>query len=102
MAAPPTLEDAKAQLRVDGNSLDPQIELLLKAAIANVSDTLGRPVPWTQEGEDGTSESVCPWPVSAAILLQLEALFGPKGAAPDVNNRAIMALLTPYRINMGV
>lgn len=102
MAGVPDLVEVKEHLRVDGDDLDRILGRLLKAAIGSVSQILGRPVPWIEIGPDGSETSVCPDEVAAAVLLQVEALHGPKGSSPDVNNRAVLALLTPYRKNMGV
>lgn len=98
----PDLAEVKLHLRVDGDELDTILGRLLRAAIGSASTTLGRPIPWVEVGADGSESEVCPDAVAAAILLQVEALYGPKGSSPDVNNRAVLALLTPHRINMGV
>lgn len=102
MAGVPDLAEVKEHLRVDGDDLDRILGRLLSAAIGSVSQVLGRPVPWVEVGTDGSASTVCPDEVAAAILLQVEALYGPKGSSPDVNNRAVLALLTPHRKNMGV
>lgn len=102
MAGVPNLEEVKEHLRVDGSELDRILTRLLGAAIDSVAQTLGRPVPWVQLDAQGQEVPTCPAAVAAAILLQVEALYGPKGSSPDVNSRAVLALLTPYRINMGV
>lgn len=102
MAGVPDLNEVKEHLRIDGSDLDRILNRLLAAAIGSVAQTLGRPVPWTALNDQGVEAPTCPDAVAAAILLQVEALYGPKGSSPDVNSRAVMALLTPYRINMGV
>ncbi|WP_286899900.1 head-tail connector protein [Achromobacter sp. UBA2119] len=102
MAGVPNLEEVKEHLRIDGTELDRILGRLLAAAIGSVAQTLGRPVPWTERNDQGVDVPTCPDAVAAAILLQVEALYGPKGSSPDVNSRAVLALLTPYRINMGV
>ncbi|WP_367352492.1 head-tail connector protein [Achromobacter animicus] len=102
MAGVPDLNEVKEHLRIDGTDLDRILTRLLAAAIGSVAQTLGRPVPWTALNDQGVEVVTCPDAVAAAILLQVEALYGPKGSSPDVNSRAVLALLTPYRIDMGV
>ncbi|MDH0520583.1 MULTISPECIES: head-tail connector protein [Achromobacter] len=102
MAGVPDLNEVKEHLRVDGTELDRILARLLGAAVDSVARTLGRSVPWVELDDQGREVQTCPDAVAAAILLQVEALYGPKGSSPDVNSRAVLALLTPYRINMGV
>lgn len=102
MAGVPDLGEVKEHLRIDGVELDRILTRLLGAAIGSIAQTLGRPVPWIVLDDQGREVETCPDEVAAAILLQVEALYGPKGSSPDLNSRAVLALLTPYRINMGV
>lgn len=108
---PPTLAEAKLHLRVDFDDDDTLISSLLLAAIESASNFLGRPIPWPQLDEDGVpvvneaGEPVIepvPESVSAAIKLELGALYANREPEAPVRSPAFKALLTPYRIGMGV
>lgn len=91
-----TLEEAKVDLRVDGDDEDANVQGLLDAAIQSASDRINRPIPW----DDDAGEPVdVPPAVNAAIRLELRALY----ADPDaVHSRAFNALLAPYIVDRGI
>ncbi|WP_343728518.1 head-tail connector protein [Duganella sp.] len=91
-----TLEEAKADLRVDSDDADETIQALLDAAIQSASDRINRPIPW--QDEDGADVEV-PASVNAAIRLELRALYD----NPDsVHGRAFESLLAPYIVDRGI
>jgi len=107
----PTLDEAKLHLRVDVDEDDALIASLLLAAIESASNFLGRSIPWPKLDDDGAPlldpngqlmlEPV-PESVNAAIKLELGALYANREPEAPVRSPAFRALLTPYRIGMGV
>jgi hypothetical protein len=91
-----TLEEAKLDLRVDGDDADAMVQSLLDAAIGSASGRINRPIPWLDE--DGAEVDV-PAAVNAAIRLELRALY----ADPDaVQSRAFVALLAPFEVDRAI
>lgn len=91
-----TLAQAKADLRIDSDDDDANVQGLLDAAIQSAADRINRPIPWADE--EGAEVDV-PAPVNAAIRLELRALYGD----PDgVHGRAFNCLLVPYIIDRGI
>lgn len=107
----PTLEQAKLYLRVTSSREDELIGSMLSGAVGAVEAYLGRPVPWPQVDDEGNPvidddgnpvlEDV-PEAVSAAIRLELGALYANREPNAPVMSAAVRALLTPHRIGMGV
>jgi hypothetical protein len=91
-----TLAQAKADLRVDSDDDDENVQGLLDAAIQSASDRINRPIPWTDEADAPVE---VPAAVNAAIRLELRALY----ADPDaVHSRAFNCLLAPYIVDRGI
>lgn len=88
-----TLAQAKADLRVDSDDDDDNVQGLLDAAIQSASDRINRAIPWLDD--EGAPVDV-PAAVNAAIRLELRALYND----PDgVHSRAFECLLAPYIVD---
>lgn len=91
-----TLEEAKQDLRVDGDDADATVQALLDSAIGSASGRINRPIPWLDD--DGIEVDVPP-AVNAAIRLELRALY----ANPDlVHSRAFLLLLAPFEVDRAI
>ncbi len=91
-----TLAQAKADLRVDGDADDDNVQGLLDAAIQSASDRINRPIPWSDDNGDPVD---VPAAVNAAIRLELRALYDDPEA---VHSRAFESLLAPYIVDRGI
>lgn len=88
------LETAKAHLRMDSDAEDADIQFKLEQASAIVVDYLKLPEGKWQVGE--SSASVAPWPVQAAVMLVLGALFKDREGG-DPLSQAVKDLIHRYR-----
>ena len=89
----PTLEQAKAHLRVDHTHEDALIQSMIQAATYSVADYLGM-------AHEDMELLAPPAPVEAAILLRVADLFENREAVNDrpySKNPTFEALLNPYR-----
>ena len=90
----PTLEQAKAHLRVDHTHEDALIQSMIDAATQSVANHLD------MHADDMEDYIDMPAPVAAAILLRVADLFENREAANDrpySKNPTFEALLNPYR-----
>ena len=90
----PTLDQAKAHLRVDHTHEDALIQSMIDAATQSVANHLDMHVDDMEDYID------MPAPVAAAILLRVADLFENREAVNDrpySKNPTFEALLNPYR-----
>lgn len=96
-----TLAEVKEHLRVSGTTEDTTIQIYIEAAVEYVRNFINQDIP----GE-GDSPTVVPYSIKAAVLLTVAGLYeiredtivGISVAA----NPAVMNLLYPYRVEIGI
>ena len=98
-----SLDEIKAHLRLDGDTEDAHLQLLAEAAVDHAVDFLDRPLPWMDA--DGGPVAV-PASIRAALLLIIGDLYenreGQITGTIRTDNPAVMRLLTPHRVGMGI
>ena len=90
----PTLEQAKAHLRVDYTHEDALIQSMIQAATYSVADYLDM-------AHEDMELLAPPAPVEAAILLRVADLYENREAVTDrslYDNPTFLRLLAPYRV----
>ena len=100
MADAVTLAEAKLHLRVTQDDEDDVIEIYIAAATARIRNFLNRRIP----GEDYTPANV-PAPIKAAALLIITGLYENRADKTDSavkENPAVLNLLYPYRVEIGI
>ena len=92
---------AKQHLRIDHDDDLELIKLYLTAAESYTESVLGQSLQVGVKAWDETARAA----IQTAILLMLSSLYESRSAdqtQEQYQNRAYMALLTPYRKNMGI
>lgn len=95
-----TLTEARNHLRIISTAEDDQITLFIEAAETHIANFLNADVPGLSD-----SPPAVPAPIKAAALLIVGDLFDNRSAQvekPLSENRAVVALLMPYRQEMGI
>jgi len=96
-----TLSEAKAHLRVTDTSEDTIIQTYMEAAVEQVRNFLNQDIP----GE-GDSPSAVPFSIKAAVLLIIGGLFENRESIilgqTVQDNPAVMNLLYPHRVDIGI
>ena len=90
----PTLEQAKAHLRVEHTDEDALIQSMIQAATYSVADYLDM-------AHEDMELLAPPAPVEAAILLRVADLYENREAVTDrslYDNPTFLRLLAPYRV----
>lgn len=96
-----TLTEAKAHLRVTDTSEDTIIQTYMEAAVEQVRNFLNQDIP----GE-GDSPAAVPFSIKAAALLIIGGLFENRESIilgqTVLDNPAVMNLLYPHRVDIGI
>lgn len=99
-----TLSEVKLHLRVDHNAEDALIQQYMAAAHDEVEQFLGRAVPW--DVTSASPEGTYPAAVKNAELMIIGGLYAYREdrfvGTIQTNNPAVMMLLFPYRMGLGV
>lgn len=99
-----TLAEVKLHLRVDHNSEDTLIQQYMAAAHDQVEQFLGREVPW--DVTSALPDGVYPAAVRNAELQTIAGMYAYREdrfvGTIQTNNPAVMMLLFPYRVGLGV
>lgn len=95
-----TLAEAKIHLRVDQSTEDTTIQIYIDAATEYVENFLNRQVPGMNESPQYIPSSI----KSAALLIVGDLYENREGAGEkDIKeNPAVMRLLYPYRVGIGI
>jgi hypothetical protein len=99
------LAQARKHLRLDPDDTDAMVELYLQAAMDRVEQYIQAPL-LRNVAAAGQPESVAiPFSLKAAVLLYLGDLWENREASVDhklEENRAAVALMAPFRTQLGV
>lgn len=102
--AAPTLDEVKLHLRVDHDAEDALLLHYIEAAHDQVEQFLGRAVPW--DVTSASPEGIYPAAVKSAELMIIGGLYAYREdrfvGTIQTNNPAVMMLLFPYRVGLGV
>jgi len=97
-----TLNEAKAHLRVTDTSEDTMIGIYIEAAVEQVRNFLNVTII-TGEGD---SPAAVPYSIKAAVLLIIGGLFENREniitGQTVADNPAVMNLLYPHRVDIGI
>lgn len=100
MADVVTVAEAKLHLRVTQSSEDTLIQGYIYAAQAHIRNLLNRRIP----GEDYSTPNV-PYPIKQAAYLLVGDMYANREGQTETEikeNPAVMNLLFPYRVDIGV